>query len=179
MGSHFLRLPSSQMHISSLYESTVIAFAIHHSLLLLPLSQITLAVFTVLSGLFVCLFVVCLFLILFNIFEYTVTVFTHTRRGHQIPLQMVVSHHVVTANWTQDLWKNIQCNSLLSHLSSPSMSILRAMFSLLLPLFVPASSECLWWFCHIFSNHIMEWSCQQFLYYLLSLYIHLHVIISS
>jgi hypothetical protein len=23
------------------------------------------------------------------------TVFRHTRRGHQIPLQMVVSHHVV------------------------------------------------------------------------------------
>jgi hypothetical protein len=28
---------------------------------------------------------------------------THTRRGHQIPLQMVVSHHVVAGNWTQDL----------------------------------------------------------------------------
>jgi len=28
-------------------------------------------------------------------YEYNVTVFRHTRRGHQIPLQMVVSHHVV------------------------------------------------------------------------------------
>jgi len=27
--------------------------------------------------------------------KYTVAVFRHTRRGHQIPLQMVVSHHVV------------------------------------------------------------------------------------
>jgi hypothetical protein len=27
--------------------------------------------------------------------EYTVVVFRHPRRGHQIPLQMVVSHHVV------------------------------------------------------------------------------------
>ena len=31
---------------------------------------------------------------------------THTRRGHQIPLQMVVSHHVVAGNWTQDLWRS-------------------------------------------------------------------------
>ena len=37
--------------------------------------------------------------------EYTVTVFRHSRRGHRIPLQMVVSHHVVAGNWTQDLWK--------------------------------------------------------------------------
>ena len=34
--------------------------------------------------------------------EYTVAVFRHTRRGHGIPLQMVVSHHVVAGNWTQD-----------------------------------------------------------------------------
>jgi len=26
------------------------------------------------------------------------TVFRHTRKGHQIPLQMVVSHHVVAGN---------------------------------------------------------------------------------
>jgi len=42
---------------------------------------------------------------LFIIYKYTVAVFRHTRRGHQIPLQMVVSHHVVAGNWTQDLWK--------------------------------------------------------------------------
>jgi hypothetical protein len=35
---------------------------------------------------------------LFYVYEYTVTVFRHTRRGHQIPLEMVVSHHVVAAN---------------------------------------------------------------------------------
>jgi hypothetical protein len=36
--------------------------------------------------------------ILFTIYKYTVAVFRHTRRGHQIPLQMVVSHHVVAGN---------------------------------------------------------------------------------
>jgi hypothetical protein len=62
-----------------------------------------------------CLFV-CLFfkelLILFYVLVYTVAVFRHTRRGHQIPLQMVVSHHVVAGNWTQDLWKS---SSALNH----------------------------------------------------------------
>ena len=32
---------------------------------------------------------------LFYVYEYTVAIFRHTRRGHQIPLQMVVSHHVI------------------------------------------------------------------------------------
>ena len=27
------------------------------------------------------------------------------KRGHQIPLHMVVSHHVFAGNWTQDLWR--------------------------------------------------------------------------
>jgi hypothetical protein len=35
---------------------------------------------------------------LFNVYEYTVAVFKHTRKGHQIPLQMVMSHHVVAGN---------------------------------------------------------------------------------
>jgi len=35
---------------------------------------------------------------LFSIYEYTVGVFKHTRRGHQIPLQMDVNHHVVAGN---------------------------------------------------------------------------------
>jgi hypothetical protein len=35
------------------------------------------------------------FIYLFCVYEYTVAVFRHTRRGHQISLQMVVSHHVV------------------------------------------------------------------------------------
>jgi hypothetical protein len=49
---------------------------------------------------------ICLFLIFKEIYfmyvsiydEYTVAVFRHTRRGLQIPLQMVVSHHVVAGN---------------------------------------------------------------------------------
>jgi hypothetical protein len=32
------------------------------------------------------------------LYEYTVFVFRHTRRGHWIPLQLVVSHHVVAGN---------------------------------------------------------------------------------
>jgi hypothetical protein len=32
------------------------------------------------------------------VYEYIVAVFRHTRRGHQIPLQMVVNHHVVAGN---------------------------------------------------------------------------------
>ena len=35
---------------------------------------------------------------LFNVYEYIVAVFRHTRRGHQILLQMVSSHHVVAEN---------------------------------------------------------------------------------
>jgi len=35
---------------------------------------------------------------LFILCEYTVAVFKHTRSGHQIPLQMVVSHRVVAGN---------------------------------------------------------------------------------
>jgi hypothetical protein len=34
----------------------------------------------------------------FYLYEYTAAVFRHTRRGHQIPLQMAVSHHVVAGN---------------------------------------------------------------------------------
>ena len=47
---------------------------------------------------------------LFYVYEYTVAIFRHTRRGHQIPLRMVVSHHVSAENWTQDLWKSSQCS---------------------------------------------------------------------
>jgi hypothetical protein len=35
---------------------------------------------------------------LFYVCEYTVAVFRHTRRGLRIPLQMVVSHHVIAGN---------------------------------------------------------------------------------
>jgi hypothetical protein len=43
---------------------------------------------------------------LFYVYEHTVAVFRHTRKGHPIIFQMVVSHHVVAGNWTQDLWKS-------------------------------------------------------------------------
>jgi hypothetical protein len=46
---------------------------------------------------FVCLFIYLLIL-RFIYYEYAVAVFRHTRRGHQISLQMVVSHHVVAGN---------------------------------------------------------------------------------
>jgi hypothetical protein len=39
-----------------------------------------------------------IFIYLFIYYKYTVAVFRHTRRGHQIPLWMVVSHHVVAGN---------------------------------------------------------------------------------
>jgi len=42
----------------------------------------------------------------FIIYKYTVAVIRYIRRGHRISLQMVVSHHVVAGNWTQDLWKS-------------------------------------------------------------------------
>ena len=48
----------------------------------------------------------------------------HTRRGHRIPFQMVVSHYVVSGNWTQNLWKSSQCSYPLSHLSSPALPFL-------------------------------------------------------
>jgi hypothetical protein len=41
---------------------------------------------------------VCLIDYLFHLYEYTVAVIRHTRRGHKIPLQMVVSHHVAAGN---------------------------------------------------------------------------------
>ena len=35
---------------------------------------------------------------LIYVYEYTVSVFRHTKRGHQIPFQMAASHHVVAGN---------------------------------------------------------------------------------
>ena len=43
---------------------------------------------------------------LFIICKYTVAVFRHSRRGSQISLWMVVSHHVVAGIWTPDLRKS-------------------------------------------------------------------------
>jgi hypothetical protein len=46
------------------------------------------------------------FIYLLYVSKYTVSVFRHSRRGGQILLQMVVSHHVVAGIWTLDLRKN-------------------------------------------------------------------------
>ena len=35
---------------------------------------------------------------LFYVYEYMVAVFRNTRRGHQVPLQMVMDHHVFAGN---------------------------------------------------------------------------------
>jgi hypothetical protein len=43
---------------------------------------------------------------LFIICKYIVAVFRHSRRGSQISLRMVVSHHVAAGIWTLDLWKS-------------------------------------------------------------------------
>ena len=63
---------------------------------------------------FVCLvffFVVVLFFKMY-LFRWVLClhVCLHSRRGHRIPLQMVVSHHVVAGNLTQALCKSIWCS---------------------------------------------------------------------
>jgi hypothetical protein len=40
----------------------------------------------------------CIHPINIHLYEYTVAVFRHTRKGHQISLQMIVSHHVLAKN---------------------------------------------------------------------------------
>jgi hypothetical protein len=57
---------------------------------------------------------------LFHLYESTLLLSSDTRRGHQISLHMVVSHHVVAGNLTQELWENKQpvLWTVLSHLSS-------------------------------------------------------------
>jgi hypothetical protein len=57
---------------------------------------------------FVCVFCFFFFKDLFIIIcKYTVAVFRHTKRGHQISLQMVASHHVVARIWTQELQQSV------------------------------------------------------------------------
>jgi hypothetical protein len=46
---------------------------------------------------YVCMYV-CIYLFIYFMYEYSVAVFRHPRRGHLIPLQMAVSHHVVSGN---------------------------------------------------------------------------------
>ena len=70
---------------------------------------------------------------LFILYENTVAVFRHTRRGHQISLRVVVSHHVVAGIWTQDFWKNSQCSYLLSNLTNCSLAYFLEKKSLIEP----------------------------------------------
>jgi hypothetical protein len=42
----------------------------------------------------ICL-LICLFVCLFNVGVFCLQAYPHSRRGHQIPLSMVVSHHVL------------------------------------------------------------------------------------
>jgi hypothetical protein len=54
------------------------------------------------------------------IFKYSIAIFRHTRRGHQISLQMVVSHHVVAGNLTQNSERTLEEQSvLLTRVISP------------------------------------------------------------
>ena len=60
----------------------------------------------------------------FIIQKYTVAVFRHARKGHQISLWVVMSHHVVAGIWTQELQKSNQSSYPLSHLSSPNVILI-------------------------------------------------------
>ena len=90
-------MPSSPSSFSSLFSSPL-------SLLLSPLCPLTIPTLEEIKLRCVCVCVLKTYL--FHLYEYTVAVFRHTRKGHWIPLQMVVSHHVVAGNWTRDLWKS-------------------------------------------------------------------------
>jgi hypothetical protein len=66
---------------------------------------------TAVPSFFIFIFIYYLFIYFFKdlfiiICKYTVAVFRHTRRGSQILLRMVVSHHVVAGIWTLDLRKS-------------------------------------------------------------------------
>ena len=57
---------------------------------------------------------ICISFVLFcffkDLYQYTVAVFRHTKRGHQIPLEVVVSHYVAAGGWARDLWRNSRCS---------------------------------------------------------------------
>jgi hypothetical protein len=71
------------LHTLKFREMSVQLFAHSHSILFIYL--------------FTC-FLLKIYLFYIYAYEYSVAVFRHTRRGHQTPLQMVVSHHVVAGN---------------------------------------------------------------------------------
>jgi hypothetical protein len=73
------------------YWLSIVCTVQEYSPLSLLLGSVVLVFIYLFIYLFVCLFV-CLFII---IHKYTVAIFRCDRRGHQISLQVVVSHHVV------------------------------------------------------------------------------------
>jgi hypothetical protein len=79
------------------------------------------------------------------IHKFTVAVFRHPRRGHQISLWVVVSHHMVAGIWTQDLWKSSQCPYPLSHLTSPQRNSYTERFNWAGLQFQKFSPLLLWW----------------------------------
>ena len=60
---------------------------------------------------------------LFIIYKYTVAIFRHTRRGHQISLQMVMSHHVTADIGLRTSRRAVLLTALSSHLSSPTCNV--------------------------------------------------------
>jgi hypothetical protein len=90
-----------------------------------------------------------LFLFFLNLFiiicKYTVAGFRCTRRGRQISLRVVVSHHVVAGIWTQDLWKSSQCSHPLSHLVSPIIVLRCDIFCCFIVLFLYSFVTLLVW----------------------------------
>jgi hypothetical protein len=67
------------------------------------------------------------FIYLFIICKYTVAVFRHSRRGSQISLWVVVSHHVVAGIWTPDLRKSSR-GALTRWAISPALGLLKMHF---------------------------------------------------
>jgi hypothetical protein len=102
----------------------VISPSAHSSLFLVSLSHKTWFFISFLSpslnSIFLSFFsFFLLFLKIYLLLYISVAVLRCTRRGRQILLWVVVSHHVVAGIWTQDLGKSSQCSYPLSHLSSP------------------------------------------------------------
>jgi hypothetical protein len=76
--------------------------------------------------------------------KFTIAVFRCTRRGHQILFWVVVSHHVVAGNWTQDLQKSSQCSYLLSHLSSSQYTLKLQFYANILTVYSTYMTFCKW-----------------------------------
>jgi hypothetical protein len=81
---------------------------------------------------------------LFITCKYTVAVFRHSRRGSQISLRVVVSHHVVAGIWTSDLRKSSRV-LLPTEPSHQPHSWLFNVVKILLLLFVGFFKICMSW----------------------------------